>query len=194
VLSTGALEGRHSRDVYRIYERLSEMGGLLPPAVGFIFDREGRDETRRADLQRESHGLVAFTSRRMYENYLLNPRAIAYVASQIEGFRKDGEVSSEEVEGWMNQHGSEPDYFGMTAERPTRTDPAWLTEVHGATLLEDLFSDLSEARVAYDKVTHGVALTRWLCDNAREDLKELADLMVYRLEKHERSTNEEGRA
>jgi len=39
VLSTGDLGGRHSRDVYRIYEGLSQSGGLLPPAVGFIFAR-----------------------------------------------------------------------------------------------------------------------------------------------------------
>ena len=77
---------------------------------------------------------------------------------------------------------------------PARTDPSWLTEVHGARLLEDLFADLSETRVAYDKVTHGVALTRWLCDNAREDLEELADLMVERLERHERPTKRESGA
>ena len=58
-------------------------------------------------------------------------------------------------------------------------------------MLEDLFSDLSNARVVYDKVTHSVALTRWLCDNACEDLEELAGLMVERLEQHEPSTKEE---
>lgn len=110
VLSTGDLEGRRSRDVYRIYERLTEAGGLVPPAVGFIFDREGRDELQRADLERMSNALVAFTPRRMYENYLLNPRAIAYVASQIEGFREDGEISPEDVEVWLKDHRWHPKY------------------------------------------------------------------------------------
>jgi hypothetical protein len=50
------------------------------------------------------------------------------------------------------------------------------------------FADLSESRVTYDKVAHGIALTDWSCDNAREDLDELASLMVERLEKHERPT------
>jgi hypothetical protein len=185
VLSTGDLEGRRSRDVYRIYERLSEAGGLLPSAIGFIFDREGRDERQREDLERESNGLVAFTPRRMYENYLLNSRAIAAVASCIEGFRESGEVSPEEVEEWIDEHRSDVELFDVTAAKPAQTDSSWLTEVHGARLLENLFADLSESRVAYDKVKHGVTLTQWLCDNAPEDLEELACLIEERLNKRE---------
>jgi len=158
--------------------------------VGFIFDREGRDDELRKDLDRESRGLVTFTPRRMYENYLLNPHAIAVVNSKIKGFRTDGETSSEEVERWMGEQGSDAKYFGKSAEPPARTDPSWLTDVHGTRLLEDLFFDLSEARVTYEKVAHGVELTRWLCDNARDDLEDLAGLMVERLEQHERSTKE----
>jgi hypothetical protein len=191
VLSTGDLEARQSRDVYRIYEGLSQARGLLPPAVGFIFDREDRDKRWREDMERESEGLVAFTPRRMYENYLLNPHAIAAVTSQIEGFRTESEVSPEEIEGWIDEHGSEPKYF-RTKGNLARTDPNWLTEVHGAKLLEDLFADLSGSRVAYDKVAYGVEITGWLCDNAREDLEELADLMAELLEKRERSTKESG--
>jgi len=67
----------------------------------------------------------------MYENYLLNPHAIAAVTSQIKGFRTDGEVPPEEVEGWIDEHGSDAKYFGMTVETPVRTNPSWLTEVHG---------------------------------------------------------------
>jgi hypothetical protein len=127
----------------------------------------------------------------MYENYLLNPHAIAAVTSQIEGFRTESEVSPEEIEGWIDEHGSEPKYF-RTKGNLARTDPNWLTEVHGAKLLEDLFADLSGSRVAYDKVAYGVEITGWLCDNAREDLEELADLMAELLEKRERSTKESG--
>jgi hypothetical protein len=186
-MSTGDLEGGRSRDVYRrIYRRLTETGGLLPPAVGFVFDRDGRDKTQREDLDRESGGLVAFTSRRMYENYLLNPCAIAHVASGIDGFREDGDVSAEEVEGWIEEHGRKPEYFNATVEGPIGTNPLWLSEVNGAKVLKNLFADLSETRVVYAKVVHGVALTRWLCDNAPEDLGELARVIEERLEKRER--------
>ena len=183
VLSTGDLERRRSRDVYRIYRRLTEAGGLVPPAVGFIFDREGREEIQREDLKRESDGLVAFTPRRMYENYLLNPRAIAHVASETENFREDGEVSPERVEGWIEEHRWDDKYFDAPVEESVHTDRLWLTEVDGAKLLKDLFADLSGTRVAYDKVIHGVALTRWLCDNTPKDLNELVSLIEDRLDR-----------
>ena len=111
VLSTGDLEGKRSRDVYRIYGRLSEGGGLLPAAVGFVFDREGRSEKDRQDLARESGGLVAFLPRKMYENYLLNPGAIAAVVSGVEGFRETG-VAADEVEGWIRGSRAGTKVFG----------------------------------------------------------------------------------
>jgi hypothetical protein len=95
-----------------------------------VFDREKRDKRWREDLERGSEYLVSFTPRRMYENYLLNPRAISAVASQIEGFRPESKVAPEEVERWMDEHGSEPKYFD-TKGNLARTDPSWLTEVHG---------------------------------------------------------------
>ena len=181
VLNPGDLEGRRSRDVYRIYQRLTEAGGLLPPAVGFIFDREGRDKTQREDLERESDGLVTFTSRRMYENYLLNPRAIAHIVSGIKGFGDD-DVSPKVIEGWIEEHGWDDKYFDAPVEESARTHPLWLAEVDGAKVLTDLFVDLSETRVVYDKSTHGEALTCWLCDNDPEDLKELVSLIENRLD------------
>jgi len=184
VLSTGDLESKRSRDVYRIYQRLSEAGGLLPPAVGFIFDREGRSKVRREDLERESDGLVVFTPQRMYENYLLNPLAIARVCSRTEGFREEDNVAPEDVERWIEEHGWDEKYFDATVEESDRNDPFWRTEVDGAKLLKDLFADLSETRVSYEKVVHGVDLTQWLCDNAPEDLEELAGLIRVQLEKH----------
>src|SRR5438132_978561 len=63
-----------------IYERVSGSGSLIPPAVGFIFDSDGRSEQDKQDLQRRAKGRMHFLSRRMFENYLLNPVAIAAVA------------------------------------------------------------------------------------------------------------------
>ncbi len=193
VLSTGDLGGRRSRDAYLIYRRLTDAGGLVPPAVGFVFDREGRGEKERADLDRESGGLVAFLPRRMYENYLLNPRAIAEAASAIKGFREGG-VSAEEVEGWIEGHGRESRYLAEAVGEPLVGNASWLAEVDAAKLLKDLFADLSETRVAYDKVVHGVALTRWLCENAPEELREVADLIEGRLGREAASNTRGGAA
>jgi energy-coupling factor transporter ATP-binding protein EcfA2 len=183
VLSTGDLEGKRSHDVFRIYRRLSEAGGgLLPPAVGFVFDREGRSAQRRTDLDRESGGLVSFLPRRMYENYLLNTHAIADVASKIDGFGEAGGVSAGDVEGWIAAHRGESKYFERGVEEPSRNEQTWTTEVDGAEFLKDMFHELSRGLVTYDKVLHGAALTRWLCDNAPEDLQELADFIEGRLD------------
>ncbi len=182
VVQTGDFESKHSDTILEIYRRLSEGRGLLPPAVGFVFDREDRSESDREDLVRQSRGKVSFTNRRMYENYLLNPRAIAAVASEIEGFREGCDMEPKEIEGWLEDHRWKDKYFEKKVEEDSRTGRIWLSDVHGAKLLKDLFQDLSETRVSYDKVVHGSALTRWLCDEAPEDLQELARLIKERLD------------
>jgi hypothetical protein len=48
------------------------------------------------------------------------------------------------------------------ARGSSRSDKAWLENVRRAKLLEDMFYDLSEGRVRYDKVEHGLALTKWV--------------------------------
>lgn len=182
VLSTGDLEGRRSRDVYRIYNKLSESGGLLPPAVGFIFDKEERTEKDCQDLYRESGGLVAFLPRKMYENYLLNPSAIAEVVSEADSSR-DNEVTAEEVEQWIEEHGRGERYSAQAPDERLMDDPSWLVEVDSAKLLKDLFDDLSESRISYDKVAHGLALTQWLCQKEPEDLREVVSLIEETLER-----------
>ena len=183
VVQTGDFESKHSDTILEIYRRLSEGQGLLPPAIGFIFDREDRDKEARKDLERRSDGKVVFTIRRMYENYLLNPHAIAAVASEIEGFSEGGDVEPEDINRWLDQHRWDRRYFDEKVEENSQTEETWLSDVHGAKVLDDMFQELSEARVLYDKVVHGTALTRWLCDNAPDDLRELASLIEDRLER-----------
>lgn len=183
VVQTGDFESKHSDTILEIYRRLSEGRGLLPPAVGFIFDREDRDEAARTDLERRSGGKVVFTGRRMYENYLLDSSAIAAVASGIQGFREGTNIDPEEVSGWLEKHRWDDKYFGKNVEKDSQTEEVWLSDVHGAKLLDDMFQDLSETRVSYDKVVHGTALTRWLCDSSPEDLQDLARLIEDRLDR-----------
>jgi len=183
VVQTGDFEGKHTDTILEIYRRLSEGRGLLPPAIGFIFDREDRDKGTRKDLERRSDGKVVFTKRRMYENYLLNPHAIAAVASEIERFSEGGDVEPEDINRWLEQHRWDRRYLGKEVEENSQTEETWLSDVHGAKVLNDMFQELSEARVLYDKVVHGTALTRWLCDNAPDDLRGLAGLIEDRLER-----------
>jgi ABC-type cobalamin/Fe3+-siderophores transport system ATPase subunit len=174
VIQTGDFEGRRSKMTVEIYEKLSRSSGLLPPAIGFIFDREGRRETELEDLRRR--GRVFFISRRMYENYLLNPAAIAATASGIAGFR-DPPLTESDVRAWLDRNRWEARYFVTLPPEPARTLAVWLNEVNGAKLLADLFSQLSENRVTYDKVQHGVALTDWILEHSPDDLREVGDLV-----------------
>jgi len=172
VLHTADFDARRSEATVELYHRLSAGRGLLPPAIGFIFDREGRSERDRQDLERRGH--VFFLSRRMYENYLLHPAAIAAVASSIGGFR-DQPLIPEEVQAWIDPNKWNGRYFDpLPADR---TDDVWVREVHAARLLGDLFSQLSEQRVSYDKIAHGVALTDWLLHHAPAELADIAGLL-----------------
>ncbi len=180
VVQTGDFESRNSELILQIYDRLSKGSGLIPPAIGFIFDREGRSQQDQQDLIRRSQDKVVFLPRRMYENYLLNPRAIAAVTSQIEGFR-DTPVTPEEVENWLQCNRSHQEYYDSKISERERMGDGWMQNVHGAKLLADIFKDFSECRVEYDKVTYGLALTEWFMENAPEDLAEVAEAIASRL-------------
>lgn len=164
VKSSGDFERRRDGElVFDIYERLSS-STLLPPAVAFIFDREGRTEQKRADLFKRSRGKLHFLPRPMYENYLLHPQAIADVVNSCEGFREEA-LGLDEIGAWIDTNWS----------RYRLCDGTLLIEsVNGAALLKELFTYFSEARVEYDKIQHGAAITRWLLKNSPEHLQDLA--------------------
>lgn len=170
VRQTGDFDSKHSKNTFEIYQRLSEGRGILPPAVAFVFDIEKRTQQERDDLVRQSSGKIHFLGQTMYENFLLNPQAIAEVATSIESFR-DPALTAEEVQEWLNINKADRKYaVRAPSEKP-------FSGIHGAKLLEDIFKHFSENRVNYDKVTHGVMLTEWIIKNSPEDLRELANLL-----------------
>jgi len=184
VTQTGDFEGKHSGLILQIYDRLTKGSGLIPPAIGFIFDREGRSKQDQDDLIRRSQEKVVFLPRRMYENYLLNPHAIASVVAQIEGFR-ESPVTSEEVERWLQCNCSDKKYYDSNLCEAERTGEGWMRDVHGAKLLETIFKEFSELRIEYDKVKYGVALTEWILENTPTDLTEVANVIATKLETHQ---------
>jgi predicted ATPase len=177
VQHTGDLEGKHAEKVFDIYERLTHGKGLLPPAVGFIFDKEGRTAQQQEDLKRKSGNRVHFTHRRLYENYLLNVSAITAVLNEEDNTRTVL-LSENEVRKWLEEKGHNQKYGRV----PVDATVSWEEYVHGANVLIDLFSALSNSRVNYDKVNHSVAITKWLIKNNLEELRELADLVERALD------------
>jgi hypothetical protein len=178
VLNVGDFEGKLSESVWRIYKRLSEGGALLPPAIGFIFDKEGRTETEQQDLNRESAGKVHFLPRRMYENYLINAKAIADLISRLRDF-SEKPIESKEIIDWIDANRRNPAYFDDIKSLPPQDEAAWLLHVHGGKFLNDLFSSLSQGRYNYeaDKVHYGIDLTSWLVKNSPESLDDVSKLL-----------------
>lgn len=165
VLQVGDLEGRDKETALKIYEKLSKGRGLLPPALAFAFDREGRTKGVMEELEKESHRLLQFIPRKMYECYLLNPRAIAAVLNELEANRAEP-VTEEKVDKWIKDKGRK---FGYAAGADD-----WMKKADAAKLLNELFNDLTATRVRYDKVKHGVKLTEWIAQNSPSDFTELA--------------------
>jgi predicted ATPase len=174
IRQTGDLEGRDAKKVFEIYRTLAKGASLLPPAVAFILDEECRDEAAKKELFKLSGELAIFLPRRMYENYLLSPMAIAEVANSIAGFRP-APLGPEEVRKAMEVKLGKPEYF--CAPDKMKTPIERIRNVDAGTVLGELFSEFSETRVTYQKVSHGVALTEWLIKNAPGDLREIVQLL-----------------
>jgi len=174
IRQTGDLEGRDAKRVFEIYRRLAKGASLLPPAVAFVLDEECRDEAAKRELFKLSGELAVFLPRRMYENYLLNPKAIAEVANAIEGFRPAA-LAAHEVREAIEAKLKTPVYFCTPEKAKVPAD--WIKSVDAGRVLEELFNHFSEARVIYQKVAHGVALTEWIIKNSPGDLTEIAELL-----------------
>lgn len=178
IRETGDLEGRDAKRVFEIYKSLAKGPSLLPPAIAFVLDDECRDDVTKNELRSLSENRVVFLQRRMYENYLLNSRAIAEVANAIVGFRSST-VRPEEVRAAIDSKLAQPQFYCS----PDRMEPPQtrIRHVDAAGVLERIFAELSETRVSYQKVRHGVALTEWLTENAPADLMEVEDILKAKL-------------
>jgi hypothetical protein len=176
VVATGDFErwGKRKAELaVEVYEGISG-NSLIPPAIGFIFDAEGRTQQEKDDLQRRAKGRLHFLRRRMYENYLLNPGAIAAVAANDPGFVA-ALISEEIIRGKLNIMLAEQEYYHGPAPTELREQ---LVSVHGAKVLKRLFNELSGATVQYLKATHSEALTEWVIQNAAGDLNDVVELLT----------------
>lgn len=181
IRQTGDLQGRDKRRVLEMYRRLSEARTLLPPPIAFVFDQECLTREQKEELHRMDPGSIHFLPRRMYENYLLSPAALAAVMNGIENFR-DVPITEEEVSNLiaqkrqqlLDQRGRDLLYF---CRGTVQVPEDWVRQIDAATLLKDVFQELSGNRVSYEKTTHSVALTEWLIGNSPAELGEIADFL-----------------
>lgn len=182
VIHVGDFENkRYSKTIFEIYERLSKAKGLLPPAIGFIFDKENRSKEEIRDFQRRSKGRISFTSRRMYENYLLNINAIVVLINSIDEER-DQPVSPDDIEKWIKTNKWNNEYFGKNITKSDKNEEFWITNVHGANILADIVRHFTENRYEYEKILYGEALTESIIEHSPEEFDEIAQLIKEKLE------------
>lgn len=178
VRNTGDFDGKRKTVdlVLDIYESLNRGSALIPPAVGFLLDRETRSETEISDVKRRSSNLVKFLPRRTYENYLLNVDAIAaMLAMVINGMAVD--AAKTKVEDWLRKYGLDPKYFAPDPVERELFDPGWMQKVNAPKLLYDMTQDISDSTVEYRKVIHSVALTDHVIDFHPDELLEVGTLL-----------------
>src|SRR5207248_2528349 len=138
---------RKIAEVMAIYRTLSMGDALLPPALAFLFDREGRSDKEIDSATLESHGKVRFLPCRMMENYFLRPDLLARLFNEV-GAEHSINTTEDEVSRWLAQNGGT---FCAGPRTPAVYSREWIAKVDGAALLERLFEDLSGVRLDYRK-------------------------------------------
>jgi AAA ATPase domain len=183
VQNTGDLEGKLASRVFDVYNRLTSANTLLPPAIAFILDREGKSDAEMAEIDRKSKRQVRWLQRRMYENYLLHPLSIVQVLNEDDTEREE-EVTITDIEAWLSTNATDSKYFNRNT--PTMTYPSveWEKAVHAAKLLTDLFCELTDQRVKYQKVRHGLKLTELLIAEPTPAILELSAFLKSVLAEH----------
>lgn len=176
VVNTGDFDAEFTERIITIYQRLSVSASVLPPAIAFMFDIEGKSPSERADIERRGKGLIKWLPRRMFENYLIEPWAICELINKEDSSRSEP-LTSELVEDWLVAHGADESYFPKQQFLPYKSR-SWAEHVHGGKLLGDICGSLTENRVSYDKVRHGEFLVRLLSKNPTDEIKKLAFLIA----------------
>jgi len=176
VKDTNVLIGKHKNAFVNIYQRLSARVSLLPQKIHVLLDRETKTDQQIAEWEKSQQS-IKFIPRRMYENYLLHPRAIADQISVAIG-ENDVMVTENLVSEWIEEHRKEAKYIASDKA----DDQNWQKYIHGGYLLKQLFQDLSEKRCEFDKVRDSIGLTVWLLENEPSALQEIIDLLDQILE------------
>ncbi len=180
VKNTGDFQGKqkkHKELILEIYRKLSITNALIPPAVGFVFDSEDLSECDKEDLRRESNQLVHFLPRRMFENYLLDPEAIATVMKQLNP-TSNAPITASQIQDYIELNGGKKEYLDPPRQTIKITEPEWLKNVNAAKLLMDLFAVHTPDAESYRKTKHSVAITDWLLENRPVAFGELTSFLI----------------
>lgn len=191
IKNTGDLEGKHSATIFEIYRRLSGGNTLFPPAIGFLLDRELREEKHKADFMRAANEFtnekkgekplkVKFLTKRMYENYLLHPKAIATVLNSIfdeHETLRNKIITETDIQNYIEKKKNSGVYIPNKTKKESLSYDEWLSDVSGAKVLEDIFNKFSEGSVEFKKTKHSYLITEWLIENDPKHLSEIKEIL-----------------
>jgi hypothetical protein len=176
VRSVSEFQGKRKRVelVLDIYRRLTASGSLVPRTLAFIFDAEGLSEEDKKGLRTSSRDLIRFLPRRMFENFLLQPAAIAAVLNRRVSFSSQP-VTEDLTRGWITSHGGDPKFTNTTQHAVF--SPEWERQVNAAVLLDSLYGELSDQKERYDKLADGVSLTKEILAHTPTVFSDLQDVL-----------------
>lgn len=160
--------------IVHIYKKLSSGdGGLVPEAVGFIFDRDDYPDDQIKKWKEENSNCY-FTKRRTYENYLLNSKAIRFVINKLEG---NTVAKLSDVENWLAANKCKSKFY-TPLNVPIDLNN-WEETIHGKRLLEAIFKELCNTpfNKNFKEKVHSKILTEWILENSPYELSEIAELI-----------------
>lgn len=168
VHDTGAFERRGFDPIkaVEIYTRLTKSSALVPPMVAIVLDRESRQEAERERLENDRRGRLRFLPRRMLENFLLHPQAIAATLNEHESGCCDVDAVSRAL---------------CKLAVVESADQINLIEVDGANLLSQVFNAVTDARWEFKKTRDVPIMVDWLLANDVGSLKPLGDWLSHLL-------------
>jgi predicted ATPase len=178
VIHTGDFDSKKKnapQTIMNIYNRLSGSTALIPPAIGYIFDRDGRSPEKMQELEKESKGKIRFLKRRLYENYLINPEVLEVFFSTQPEF-SESKPSAAVICDWLENNKWDDKYFSEPAPEKNRNEEFWFREVHGAKILDAYFKTLKNSYINY-KVTYSLKLTKITLEISPEDLNDISELL-----------------
>lgn len=174
LIQTGDLNKKDATRILNIYASLSRGPTLMPQALTFVLDDEGRPQQDKDDLNKLSKNKIRWLPRRLFENYLLDSAAISQVINECDAIAA---TTPNSVQNWILDRAENKKYW--KEKDPQRYHSwEWQKHVHAAELLYDIFQSLTDSRVEYDKVKHGLKLTEILVARNTDDMNELADFLA----------------
>ncbi|MEH1812328.1 MAG: AAA family ATPase [Nostoc sp.] len=204
VHSTGTLvdtkKDKLSEAFFWLYQKISNQESLFPPAIGFIFDKEGKTKEQCIELEKRSencryvekikHKPITWLTRTMYENYILHPEALAYVINKelqtatlsrdVNGLPRES-ITAEKLEMWLSEkinqelQSNNKRYFPNGVKNAKANNQEWIyQEIHASHILEDLFND---SKIEFRKTKHSPEITEWILENDEVYLSELINII-----------------